>query len=355
MHRTTPGKSGQLKEMLLDKIRSGEYPVGGKLPSIRELVKEYNMCKFTVSQVLGSLHEKGYIHLEHRRAAKVLRCPAKYRIGLFYMSSGIRYNFFWGEFFRGIHDEMKEYPEFELVELFNPKAGRCFDPSGVDGTLIMGSNDAKAVAANGKEITDHPMIYVYTCPQKGCFSGVTSDFSGVMQEYIRTMHSQRCRNILFIDRVQNNSAAKDKLHCLRSAAEKYGLELRVLTFERDGDIQDAVFSRVCELFNERATPDGIILTSDRLAAPVFRAAHECGKKIPQEVKVAGIDNLSDNKFMVPSLTSVDLDRYGQGREAVRMLTDRIRDPKKHFEYKRFPAKIIFRESLAWISEEKTSL
>ena len=355
MNRTTPSKSGQLKEMLLDKIRSGEYPVGGKLPSVRELVKEYNMCKFTVSQVLGSLHEKGYIHLEHRRAAKVLRCPAKYRVGLFYMSSGIRYSFFWGEFLRGIHDEMKEHPEFELVELFNPGTGRSFDPSGVDGTLIMGSNDAKAAAANGKEITDHPMIYIYNCPQEGSFSGVTSDFSGVMQEYIRTMHSQNCRRVLFIDRIQNNSAAEDKLRCLRSAAEKYGVELRVLTFERSGDVKDTVFRRICELFNESGHPDGIILTSDQLAAPVFRAAHECGKKIPQEIKVAGIDNLSDGKFMSPSLTSVDLDRYDQGREAVRMLIDRIRDPKKPFEHKMFPAKIVYRESLAGIFAEKTHL
>ncbi|MDN5313524.1 MAG: GntR family transcriptional regulator, N-acetylglucosamine utilization regulator, partial [Thermoanaerobacteraceae bacterium] len=37
----------QVKEMLLEKIKSGEIPSGSKLPSERELSQQYNISRMT--------------------------------------------------------------------------------------------------------------------------------------------------------------------------------------------------------------------------------------------------------------------------------------------------------------------
>lgn len=346
MKNNLESKAGQLKNILLERIRSGEYPVGSKMPSIRELVKSENMCKSTVAQVLNILNDSGYIKLEHRKAAKVMKRPAKYRIGLFYMLSGVKYNFFWGEFVRGIRDEIKRHPDFELTELFNPRRGCSFDPSGLDGTLIMGSKGIKAIAPDGTEIKDHPSVYVYTCPAEGDFRGVTSDFSQAIQEYIRQMHLQGCRRIVLVRRVEDNKSSNSKLFWFRYAAEKYNIKATEINLTDTNTAKAEIYREFLRLFAEKESVDGIIVTSDQYALPVYRAAHECGKKIPDDLKVAGVDNLSDGVYMTPSLTSLELDRYRQGEAAVRLLIKRILDPEAQFEQMIFPAHPVYRESLA---------
>jgi DNA-binding LacI/PurR family transcriptional regulator len=349
MKDNTRSKAEQLKEILLERIRQGVYPVGSKMPSIRELVKSEKMCKATVAQVLNSLNESRYIKLENRRAAKVLRCPAKYRIGLFYMISAMRNSYFWDEFFRGIRDEIRNNPGFELVEFFNPRYGRSFYPAEVDGTLVMGSNDVKALASDGSEITGHPMVYVYNCPDTGEFCGVTSDFSQAMQEYIRQMHLQGCRKIAYVRLKADNRASNNKLYWFRHTARKYNIETVEININFMSHYCEEIGSECKRLFSEKECIDGIILSTDHFAQPVLRAAYECGKKIPEDIKLAGVDNLSDSAFMTPALTSLEIDRYQQGKTAVKMMIRRILDPGAALEQRLFPAHPVYRESL----KEKT--
>ena len=51
----------QLKELLEEKIRSGEYPVGSKIPSELELEKQYSLSRVTVRQALNELANEGLV------------------------------------------------------------------------------------------------------------------------------------------------------------------------------------------------------------------------------------------------------------------------------------------------------
>lgn len=345
MKNSTQTKAEQLKNILLEKIRSGEYPVGSKLPSMRVLVKTYSMCKFTVAQVLNNMSEKGYILQENRRAAKVLKCPARYKIGLFYLSSEIQYKSFWGEFYRGIHDEVKTHSDFEIIDIIDTDFARRFDPAGLDGTLVMGSPGTRAVTANGVVAEDHPMVYVYNCPTDKKYCGVTSDFSEAMLQYISLMHSQGCRKIIYVNRMQNNNVTENKLKWLKHAAEMNNTAIEIMDFAPDDLIKENIYSKFLSLFSAENSIDGVILTSDKFAGPVFRAAYECGKNIPQDIKVASIDNLSDGAYMIPTLTTLELDRYAQGKAAAQMLIGKILEPDSVYGPRFFPAHPIFRESL----------
>jgi GntR family transcriptional regulator len=52
----------QIKGMLLEKIESGEYPVGSKLPSERELSEQYKVSRMTARNALTALVNEGWAH-----------------------------------------------------------------------------------------------------------------------------------------------------------------------------------------------------------------------------------------------------------------------------------------------------
>lgn len=51
----------EVEQALLYRIRSGRYPVAGRLPSVRQLAREFGVNKNTVAHVVQSLARRGYL------------------------------------------------------------------------------------------------------------------------------------------------------------------------------------------------------------------------------------------------------------------------------------------------------
>ncbi len=52
----------QLVDIISDKIISGDYPVGSRLPSVRDLAKEAGVNPNTMQKALSKLEEKGIVN-----------------------------------------------------------------------------------------------------------------------------------------------------------------------------------------------------------------------------------------------------------------------------------------------------
>ncbi len=63
----------QLKNILLKKIQSGEYPAGGLIPSERDLSENYSISRMTVRQALNQLVLEGVLTRERGRGTFVSR------------------------------------------------------------------------------------------------------------------------------------------------------------------------------------------------------------------------------------------------------------------------------------------
>lgn len=79
-------------------------------------------------------------------------------------------------------------------------------------------------------------------------------------------------------------------------------------------------------------PDAIFGTSDTKALAVMRGLRSCGKIIPQDVAVMGIDDISIDTLAFPSLTTVRQPLYEIGVEAVRKLLSQIEANRLGIEY-----------------------
>jgi LacI family transcriptional regulator len=73
------------------------------------------------------------------------------------------------------------------------------------------------------------------------------------------------------------------------------------------------------LLDRRPPPSAIFAVNDEMALGVMRAAHQRGLRIPDDLAVAGMDDIPSAVLAQPPLTTVRVDRYGLGRSATEML------------------------------------
>ncbi|WP_416825311.1 LacI family DNA-binding transcriptional regulator [Ectobacillus polymachus] len=91
-------------------------------------------------------------------------------------------------------------------------------------------------------------------------------------------------------------------------------------------------------------PTAIFATNDMLALGAMRALLEKGIRIPEDVAIAGFDNIDYAGMFYPSLTTVQVDKMRMGEDAVRLLDDLISNrqvTQKRIEY---DPKLIIRKS-----------
>jgi len=74
-----------------------------------------------------------------------------------------------------------------------------------------------------------------------------------------------------------------------------------------------------ELFSLKKPPTAIFCATDRIALDVIAKLKKMGKRVPDDVAVAGFDNILPAFYIEPALTTIDTMRYESGAEAVSLL------------------------------------
>jgi DNA-binding LacI/PurR family transcriptional regulator len=93
-------------------------------------------------------------------------------------------------------------------------------------------------------------------------------------------------------------------------------------------------------------PDAVFTRNDYAAIGALRAMQEQGVRTPDDIAIAGFDNVSISAFTSPPLTTVDQCVFEQGKAAARLLLDRMEGarPRKHPLEEKFPCELVIRQS-----------
>ena len=105
------------------------------------------------------------------------------------------------------------------------------------------------------------------------------------------------------------------------------------------------FDATKSLFKLGASPSAIIAANDLMAIGCMRALRNLGLSIPEDVAVAGFDDIPASSLVTPSLTTVNLFQQDLGGVAARLLIERLtgeqNGPPKRQEH---PYEIVQRNS-----------
>lgn len=90
-------------------------------------------------------------------------------------------------------------------------------------------------------------------------------------------------------------------------------------------------------------PDAVICYNDLIALGFMKEARELGFQLPQDVSVAGFDNVPYGEYSSPALTTVDLQSEKMGELAMTKLIDELGD-KGEGGYSMLEPRLVVRES-----------
>ncbi len=109
------------------------------------------------------------------------------------------------------------------------------------------------------------------------------------------------------------------------------------------------YTETKNILRSKNRPTAILYSSDTMAVAGMRAAEDLGIRIPEDLSVIGYDNLDMDQYTIPRLTSINQDSTRLGRDMMKRLLEKIKDPSLEPVIKTYPQKLIIRESTGKVS------
>ena len=128
--------------------------------------------------------------------------------------------------------------------------------------------------------------------------------------------------------------------CLRSV----GLPVDAALIITCGTAVEDGYHAALQLLKLPLRPTALLVMNDLLAVGALRAASDLGLRVPADLSLVGYDDIPLASYLTPRLTTSSKDMVRVGREAVKMLLDRIRDPDQPYRRVDVQARFIIRES-----------
>ena len=139
--------------------------------------------------------------------------------------------------------------------------------------------------------------------------------------------------------------ARLRLQAYSEALEQAGIEIDpsyILTIP-EGKFSTTV-AAVSAMLKRSPIPDAIFCSSDVMATAALRACMLDGYKVPEDIMIAGFDNIDISIMTTPSITTVNQPKHDMGFMACTQLLSMIANPKKETQKLILDTELVLRES-----------
>jgi LacI family transcriptional regulator len=302
----------------------------------------------TRKRVLAAIEELGY---EPDARARALRSGDTKTIGYILIDM---YNPHFWENADGIEKEARVQgynillyprtldPEY-IKRVFTDLTGRRIDGLVLSGDLFYESVEArKALNLIHRyrlpiaEICDRYPDYELDC--------LVSDYRSATVDVVNYLLSLGHRKIGMVYGVVAKRMAVDRLEPYLECLKKAGLPANEDLVAHCGPTLEDGYQAALSLLKRPPRPTAIIAINDLLAFGVMRAARDLNLHIPTDLSLVGYDDIPMASYMTPRLTTASKEIEIIGRDVVRLVLERIKNPERPYQVIYKPAHLIIRES-----------
>ena len=214
----------------------------------------------------------------------------------------------------------------------------------VDGLIVMWPEMDVATAVRNLP-AGFPVVLLHAPVGPDAFDVIQiANFDGA-RAMVRHFLDLGHRQIAIIKGAEGNFDAAERLRGYREALAGAGLPLNA-ALELPGDFSEASgFLAVDQLLQGEARPTAIFAANDAMAIGALSALRQAGLKVPQDVAVAGFDDIPIAQYLDPPLSSVHVDISALGERATLRLLDAVRDKQAHVRRaETLPTTLVLRRS-----------
>lgn len=206
---------------------------------------------------------------------------------------------------------------------------------GASGVIAIGAHEETEIAWLKRHSRN--IVFADFTPPSGEFDAVDSDLPLAMRRLLDQLRDMDYKRIGFAGWIEEaNIDPYREIRCrtyVDWCRENGGFNPDICATERavERNTEQTGYNLAVRLMRQKRPPDAIVTCNDNIAVGVYRAAHELGFKIPDDVAVASFNDISVAQFLNPPLTTVHLPAEEIGENAVELLLERVsgREIAKH--------------------------
>ncbi|SDC35818.1 LacI family DNA-binding transcriptional regulator [Halanaerobium congolense] len=327
--------------------------------TIKDIAKKANVSVTTVSRVLNNKPDVGddtrkkilkiidEMNYNPNSVARGLVMQKTHTIGLIIPDIS---NPFFPQIVRAVEDKAQELGY--SVILFNTdnhlererKAVELFKSKQLDGLIVSLSLGNEEILKDLKA-TNYPVVQIDRSVLDHHYPLISIDNKKSAYQMVEYMIKKGYKKIAHISGDLNTTTARDRLEGYKKALKKHGIPIKDEYIIEGEYTQNSAYQAMQSLLNLKNRPKAIFAANDLSAAGVYKALFEADLKIPEDIAVAGHDDINLASLLKPELTTMRQPKYEMGERAVTILLKMIN--KQDFEIKDqiLTTDLIIRESV----------
>lgn|GEM_PF-1628149 len=365
-------QSSQVAAALAQQIADGQWAIGQKLPSVRQLAQIHGISINTAQRMLSELEAAGLIRAQPRRRAVVLRrraSPKAYdacafhgkTVGIMTSMDERGFRLFdsesWSrrivESVQQALDEHALRPQLMTYRYDRPNHEddllKQIDQIGGDLVGVVGAQ--MQIFPRLRDSLDRRDIRWITLGPMGLESQhnfVSTDFAESGRLVGKLFSAMGLHRVLLVTTDPNLFLA-DRDSCAGFVQELLAGNSPVdgVSIVRVNDSSEqAGFDAVKTYLSKHTTPEGVYCAGDRVAIGAIRALEQIGKRVPHDVHVIGNTGLELSRFSKPSLSVIAQPMEQVGRSAAHMLVELLQSGQRELPARLFQPQLVIRESVS---------
>jgi LacI family transcriptional regulator len=190
----------------------------------------------------------------------------------------------------------------------------------VDGLLLMSPFADGAEVLSGELPTAMPVVLMNSASAPEGRISIGVDNHGGALAMMRHLFAAGHRRIAFIAGPEDNFDARERLRGYREALarEAPGVAPWILA----GDFDEASGHRAGQaLLAAGERPDAVFAANDMMALGCMFALSQAGVRVPEEIALAGFDDIPLSRYVHPALTTMRVEIAELGARAIRRLLE----------------------------------
>ncbi len=353
-------RTATLKDHLLQEMSEHRIPLGGRLPSESELMTQFSLSRSSVRQVLSELSIAGWV--ERRQGKGTFRAtggravPASERS----MLVGVWFNWPSGPLYapimQGIREGLAEWGYHAVFEDGGFDVGA--EARGVEA-LVHKRFDGFIVAPSSNSRDDHAPLLQLVEQQvalvlvdrllPGCNTDLVTTANELgAEQIVRHLIDLGHRRIAFVG-PGGLSSVDDRIRGYRLTMRRMGLTMDDAWLQTGQSVgEDCGRSATQTLLSlpDDRRPTAIFGANDVIGETVAMVARERGLRVPENLSVAGFDDIIPTTANAPWLTTYAQPKHRIGVQAARLLLQRISTPATNFITMVLEGNLVVRTSTA---------
>lgn len=360
----------QVENFVRDKIGNGEWALGTKIPSERELAEKLDVSRTTVRNAVQALTNLGFFERRIGQGTFVRVVPSgparvervlKGTLGFVICKERshrkpLSSEAFYFDVFAGIEEETVRAGRhllFSYLDDQNPEELEAFAGflEKVDGLVLEEvRNPALLQTLAAQNIPTVLLAPTLTDPR---FDLVTMDLGAGARKAIEALKHLGHRSIGIINGPLGLESARVRYQGWKEALRADGTEPSPRwadgdlgwTAEAGSKAMDSLLDRCPEL-------TAVFCANDLLAIGALSALNRRGLRVPQDLSLVGFDDTEWARHALPPLTTMKIHSRAMAKAAVRRVVERLESPDLPAIVVEFPIDVVPRDSCGPPKENK---